>query len=85
MKKIKRKISRIKSNIRKAPLSSYVVFSFGMIIIFTIVMIILFCLYQQVPDVLVTCYYGCFAGEVLMAALIKIMKLKGEDRDGMDN
>ena len=29
-------------------------------------------------DVLTTCFYACFGGEILSCALIKIFKLKGE-------
>lgn len=81
MKKIKRKIARLKRNINKAPLSYYVAFSFGMIITFSFVMIVLFCLFQSIPDTLVTCWFGCWAGECLFCALIKCLKLKGDNNE----
>lgn len=82
---MKKRIQKFKRKLKTAPLSSYVAFSFSMLIVFTVVMIVLFCLYQSVPDVLVTCYFSAFGGEVLMAALIKVMKLKGDNGNGMDN
>lgn len=79
MMKIRQKIRKIKKGIKDAPLSAYVVFSLAMIIIFTIVMIVIFCVKDSIPDTLVTCYYSCFAGEVLCVSLIKIFKLRGND------
>lgn len=64
---------------KKIPsLTKYVVFSIVMIILFTIVAIY----YQFVSDdelssTLITCYYGCFGGEILSCCLLKIFKLKG--------
>lgn len=78
---IKRKIAKLKRNIKKAPLSSYVAFSLSMIIIFTIIMLIFFAIYQQVPDSLIAAFFACFGGETLACALIKTMKLKEENQD----
>lgn len=79
MNKIQRKINKIKRNIHKAPLSTYVTLSLVMVVVFSIAMTIIFCMYQSVPDTLITCWYSCWAGECLMCALIKIFKLKGEN------
>lgn len=81
MMMIKRKMARWKRNIKKAPLSAYVVFSLSMIIVFTIVMLIFFAKYQMIPDQLVICWYSCFSGEVLCASLIKIFKISKGDND----
>lgn len=63
-------------------LTKYVVFSIVMIIIYTVVAIV----YQFVSDdelsaTLTTCYYSCFAGEILTCGLVKIFKLKGGNKD----
>jgi len=84
MRKTKNRINRLKRNIKKAPLSSYVVLSLVMVVVFTITMTIIFCIYQTIPDTLVTCWYSCWAGECLLCALIKMFKLKGEN-NGLDN
>lgn len=76
-----KKISKLKRNLRKAPLEYYVAFSIALVIIFSVVMIILFCKYSQIPDTLCTCFYGTFGGELLVCALIKIFKLKDNGGD----
>lgn len=62
-------------------LTKYVVFSLVSIQLFTIAMIVVFCIYQSVPDTLIGCYFGTFGGEILSCALIKIFKLKEESND----
>ena len=62
-------------------LDKYVIFSLTSVIIFTIIAII----YQWVHDIelsstLITCFFACFGGELLMLCMIKRLKLKkGED------
>lgn len=82
IKKVKRKISSVKRNIKKAPLSYYVVFSLIMILLYTIVSMILDVIWQIQYDTLTTCWFSVWGGEVLTCGLIKIFKLKGEDEDG---
>ena len=62
-------------------LDKYVIFSLTSVIIFTIIAII----YQWFHDMelsstLITCFFACFGGELLMLCMIKRLKLKkGEE------
>ena len=61
-------------------LDKYVIFSFTCILIFTVIVIV----YQFKSDMefsstLITCFYSCFGGELLLCAMIKRLKLKKED------
>lgn len=60
-------------------LKYFVIFSIGMIVAFTVAMIILFSLYGMVPDTLVTCFFATFGGECLSCALIKIFNMKKQE------
>lgn len=44
------------------------------ILLFTIVMIVLFSMYQQVPDTLITAFFGCFGAEGGFMAIIMVAK-----------
>lgn len=58
------------------------IFSAISIIIFTIVMIVLFCLYQSVPDALIVAFFGAFSLEGGYCAFIhKIKKQSKEEED----
>lgn len=46
------------------------------LIAFTITMIILFCLFQQVPDTLIECVFGALAGEGVISFAIWWIKRK---------
>ena len=60
-------------------LDKYLIFSFTVLIIFTIVYTVIFCIKGDIPDVLVTVFFGTFGGEVVCCALIKRLKLKRGD------
>lgn len=61
-------------------LTLYVVFSILVLLVYTIVEQILSTVYGVSHDVLTTCVYAAFGGEILACALIKIFKLKeGKD------
>ena len=62
-------------------LTLYVVFSILVLIIYTIVEQILSANTGLHNDTLTTCFYAAFGGEILMCGLIKIFKLKGEDKE----
>lgn len=68
---------------RRTPsLTKYVVFSLVMIILYTIVAIVYqWVKGQELSPTLTTCYYACFAGEILSSSLIKIFKLKEENKN----
>lgn len=67
---------------KKSDLDKYVIFSLTSILIFTIVAII----YQwtsedELSSTLITCFFSCFGGELLMLCMIKRLKLKKEDHN----
>ena len=61
-------------------LTKYVIFSFTLLIIYTIAEFVFSLITGISHDTLTTVFFGCMGGEVLSCALIKIFKLKG-DRD----
>lgn len=66
---------------KKIPsLTKFIVFSFAIILIYTVVELILSTKTGRSHDTLTTCLYACFGGEVLACALIKVFKLKEEDK-----
>lgn len=62
-------------------LDKYVIFSFAMIIIFTIVELILSVITGIENSTLITAWFSVWGGEVLSLALIKIFKLRGGTDD----
>lgn len=64
-------------------------FSASLIIIFTIVMIVIFCIYQAVPDVLISAFFGTFSLEGGYCAFIHKIKKeaqnKAENEDNEDD
>lgn len=62
-------------------LTKYVIFSIGIVILYTIVEFITSILTGISHDVLTGCVYGFFAGEVSLCGLIKIFKLRRKDND----
>lgn len=62
-------------------LDKYVIFSISVLLIFAIVEMIISTVTMVSHDTLITAIYGCFGGEILSCALIKIFKLKGEDHE----
>lgn len=62
---------------RRIPsLTYYVCFSLAVLLVYTITELTLSHITGTTDDTLTTCFFSCFGGEVLMAALIKIYKLK---------
>lgn len=57
-------------------LTRFIVFSFAVILIYTVAEFFT----KTQHDTLTTCLYACFGGEVLSCALIKVFKLKEEDK-----
>lgn len=62
-------------------LDKYVIFSFTMLIIFTIAEIVLQAVTGISQDTLITCFFSCFGGELLLCAMIKRLKLKRGDSE----
>lgn len=72
-------IERVRRAQRKklSDLDKYVIFSLSNIVVFTIVAIV----YQWTNDdelssTLITCFFSCFGGELLLLAMIKRLKLR---------
>ena len=64
-------------------LDKYVIFSISMLLIFTIAEIVT-SFFTGTHDTLTTCFFGCFGGEILSCALIKVFKLKGKSHDAFE-
>ena len=65
------------TRLQKIPLASYVVFSIGVLLIYTAISLILSCFGIQ-NDVLTENIYKCFGGEMLFCCIIKLLKLHKE-------
>jgi preprotein translocase subunit SecY len=62
---------------KKLPdLDKYIIFSFVVMILYTIAEFIVSSITGISHDTLTTCLYGAFGGELLMCAMIKRLKLK---------
>lgn len=68
---------RIKSK-KLNDLDKYIIFSFGVMIVYSIVEFIVSTISGISHDTLTTCLYGAFGGELLLCALIKRFKLRRE-------
>lgn len=44
--------------------------------VFTVTMIVLFCLFREIPDTLCTCFYSAFGGECGVMGIIQMIKTK---------
>lgn len=64
-------------------LDKYVIFSIGITIVYTIVEFIFSTMYGISHDTLTTCVYAFFAGEVVTSGLIKIFKIKEENKEAV--
>lgn len=62
-------------------LDKYVIFSLSAIVIFTIIVIVIFAITGNEPSTLVTCFFSCMGGELLMLCMIKRLKLRKGDTD----
>lgn len=63
-------------------LTKFILFSFAMTIIYTIVAIVFQAVTgSQISDTLTTCFFMVYGGEVLSCALIKVFKLKEENNE----
>lgn len=51
------------------------------VIAFTITMIVIFCVFQAVPDTLVDNFYNLFTGEAVITFLIWWIKKKGQKNE----
>lgn len=63
-------------------LDIYVIFSITMLLIYTVVTQLLTYKTGITNDTLTTCFFGFFGGEIVTCALIKIFKLRGQNKGG---
>lgn len=60
-------------------LDKYVIFSLTALILFTVTSVAYqFYTKEELSSTLITCFFAAFGGELLMLAMIKRLKLKGE-------
>ena len=62
-------------------LDKYVIFSFSVLVSYTVTEIIVSSITQVSHDTLTTCVFSAFGGELLLLAMIKRLKLKRGDND----
>ena len=62
-------------------LTKYVMFSIGVLLVYTMCEFTFAITADTAHDTLTTCFFGCFGGEILACALIKIFKLRGENEN----
>ena len=74
-----------KSKKRKSTLDRYVIFSITILLLFTIAQMIITAITGVEQSTLTTCFFACFGGELFLCAMIKRLKLKGDNRHEMDN
>ena len=74
MKKRQSKKKKLKA------LDKYVLFSISVLLIFTITQMIITALTGVTQDTLITCFFACFGGELLLTAITKWLKLKTESK-----
>ena len=61
-------------------LTKFIIFSFAMTIIYTVIAILFQAIKgEPLSETLTTCYFAVYGGEVLSCALIKVFKLKKEN------
>lgn len=77
MRKPKTGIEQLRGSPKLSALDKYVIFSLANIVIFTIIAIIYQWISgQELSSTLVTCFFSCFGGELLLLAMIKRLKLR---------
>ena len=62
-------------------LTKYVMFSIGVLLIYTMCEFTFAITADTAHDTLTTCFYAAFGGEIMSCALIKIFKLRGKDNN----
>lgn len=75
-RKNKTGIEQLQKNKKLGDLDKYIIFSFTVMILYTIFEFVFSTITGVSHDTLTTCLYGAFGGELLMCALIKRFKLK---------
>lgn len=77
MRKPKTGIEQLRGSPKLSDLDKYVIFSLANIVIFTLIAIVYqWVSGQELSSTLVTCFFSCFGGELLLLAMIKRLKLR---------
>lgn len=77
MRKPKTGIEQLRGSPKLSSLDKYVIFSLANIVIFTLIAIVYqWVSGQELSSTLVTCFFSCFGGELLLLAMIKRLKLR---------
>ena len=74
-------IEQLKVRKKLPDLDKYIIFSFAVMILYSICEFIVSSLTGISHDTLTTCLYGAFGGELLLCAMIKRLKLRRRDDD----
>lgn len=72
-------IERLQKRKQLPDLDKYIIFSFAVMLVYTISELVLSTITGISHDTLTTCIFAAFGGELLMCAMIKRLKLKKED------
>lgn len=78
MKKELTGIQQLQKRKQMPDLDKYIIFSFAVMILYTILEFVVSSITGISHDTLTTCLYGAFGGELLLCAMIKRLKLKKE-------
>lgn len=62
-------------------LDKYVIFSIALLLLYTVAEFFTSSVTGLSHDTLTTCFYAAFGGEILSCALIKIFKLRDDDKE----
>lgn len=76
MKKELTGIQQLQKRKQMPDLDKYIIFSFAVMIIYSILEFIVSSITGISHDTLTTCLFGAFGGELLLCAMIKRLKLK---------
>lgn len=77
MRKPKTGIEQLRGSPKLSALDKYVIFSLANIVIFTLIAIVYqWVSGQELSSTLITCFFSCFGGELLLLAMIKRLKLR---------
>lgn len=82
MRQTKTGIERLQKLKKLSDLDKYLIFSFSVLIVYTIVEFIVSTVTTISHDTLTTCLYAAFGGETVLCALIKRLKLKRGEYNG---
>ena len=69
-------IERLQKRKQLPDLDKYIIFSFAVMIVYTVFEFVFSTITGVSHDTLTTCLYSAFGGELLMCALIKRLKLR---------